>query len=75
MALYKAGRTKPAIASLKVSLALDPTLADAAYSLGVLYEGRGDKANAVLAFQQAVRAKPDHSEALEALKRLGASPK
>jgi TolA-binding protein len=46
-------------------------MADAAYSLGVLYEGRGDKANAVLAFQQAVKAKPDHSEALEALKRLG----
>ena len=46
-------------------------MADAAYSLGVLYEGRGDKGNAVLAFQQAVKAKPDHGEALAALKRLG----
>jgi ferric-dicitrate binding protein FerR (iron transport regulator) len=41
----------------------------------VIYEGKGAREDAVLAFQDAVAAKPDHAEALEKLKKLGAKPR
>ena len=48
-----------------------PTWADAQWTLGVLYEKVGRRAEAVTALRDALRLDPEHTEAKKELRRLG----
>jgi tetratricopeptide (TPR) repeat protein len=63
----------PAIQALNRAMTGDPSLAEAAYSLGMLYESQGEKPKALAAYQSALKARPDYSEASAAVTRLGGS--
>ena len=63
----KTGQFAEAVPALQAALVIMPTDADAAYQLGVAYQGMGQYEDAVDQFHQAVRFVPDFSEAYEGM--------
>lgn len=62
-----------AISNLEFALAFDPGFAEAHYTLGQVYEEKGDKVNASYHFFQAARLAPDDELPQEALAAFGPS--
>ena len=63
----KKGEFAEAIAPLQEAMTIMPTDADAAYQLGLAYQGLGKHEDAVEQFHAAVRFVPDFSEAYEGM--------
>lgn len=68
-ALYRVGRPIEAEREFTEALALDPSLAEAAYNIGVLCEARKEFATATSWFRKAAALEPDNHEARAALAR------
>jgi len=62
-----------AIENLEFALAFDPGFAEAHYTLGQIYEQKGDKVNASYSYYQAARLSPDAEPPQEALASFGPS--
>lgn len=62
-----------AIKQAEFAIAFDPAFAEAHYTLGQLYEAKGDKVNASYHYYQAARIEPDAEPPQEALAGFGPS--
>jgi tetratricopeptide (TPR) repeat protein len=60
-----------AIDSFQRALARDPGSEQAHYNIARAYEEKGERGEAALHYREAVALKPDFTEALRALERLG----
>lgn len=62
-----------AIAQAEYAIAFDPAFAEAHFTMGQLYEAKGDKVNASYHYYQAARIEPDAEPPQEALAGFGPS--
>jgi len=63
-----------AVSEFKSIVAEAPEAADAFWGLGVAYQMRGKRDDAIDAYKKAVAADPKHRQALGALSQLGVKP-
>jgi tetratricopeptide (TPR) repeat protein len=72
-ALKGLGDYDSAVKNLEFAIAFDPSFAEAHYTLGQVYEAKGDKVNASYYYYQAARLSPESEVPQEALASFGTS--
>jgi tetratricopeptide (TPR) repeat protein len=66
-------RQRRALAAFQRALDIDPLAHNVAYNMGLIYRDRGEIAQAIAAFRQAVLADPNDRDAWRLLERLSAT--